>query len=93
MFYQKHQYDNIYCPEEPSKIHMEGIRDSEVYNIGHSYFIYEVIKCQEKNRERTDEKVIPTCKDPSNPFEAKCARKYALLPNGDPIDPPCATND
>ena len=78
--------------DDPSEIFLKGVRDSEVHKIDHSYIFYEVFKCREKDRARTDEKVDINCKDPSDPSLDKCERKLAVLPNGDPVDPECESN-
>jgi len=92
-FYDQHINDHIYCVEQPEKVFLKGIRDSAVHKVEHTYIVYEVLKCQDKNRARTDEKVNRYCQDPSDPEKDKCERKLALLPNGDPVDPKCESNE
>lgn len=44
-----HKDDFIYCADRPDQVSLKGIRDSAVENVEHSYLIYEVLKCQDKN--------------------------------------------
>ena len=77
---------------------MQGIRDSAYLKQEHSYFVYEVLKCQDSLRARTDEIRDPFCLD--NPILGrKCERKLTQLdPNCkasqhehcESLDPQCA---
>lgn len=68
-FFERNKEKFFYCPEQPREIFLEGVRGNQES----TYFVYEVLKCQDRFRARSEEKVDEACQDGSN---RECPRKY-----------------